>query len=144
MNIQEFREYIIDNYGRTMTLSELLDKYSDLLKSNVIIPKGINRHPYADVLHAGIEGSPIEARFPRNENGKWTFASMPSFDFEYRIKPQETVYEWQWMYKFKNGNEFLFTTYQTEEENAHFMSTIDKNSLGESSKKIEETKRVRQ
>jgi hypothetical protein len=45
--------------------------------------------------------------------------------------------------KFKNGNEFLFTTYQTEEENAHFMSTIDSNSIGESSRKIEETKRIR-
>lgn len=122
---------------------ELRDILDNFFHDNIVIPKGTNRHPYADVLHQWLEGADIQVKL----NNKWSDYKC-SLDYikayEYRIKPQEPVYEWQWMYKFKNGNEFLFTTYQTEEENAHFMSTIDKNSLGESSKKIEETKRVRQ
>ena len=62
---------------------------------------------------------------------------------ELRIKPPEPVYEWQWMYKFKNGNEFQFTGYETEEEVKRFMDTLDKNSIGHYAIKIEETKRER-
>ena len=29
------------------------------IESNVIIPKGINRHPFADVLHEWIEGAEL-------------------------------------------------------------------------------------
>ena len=107
---------------------------------NICIPKGTNRHPYADVLHQWLEGTEVEVAY--NGSQRWTTYRGPKA-VDYRIKPLEPTYEWQWMYKFKNGNEFLFTTYQTEEENAHFMSTIDSNSIGESSRKIEETKRIR-
>lgn len=141
-----------------MTKEELLRKYCDMpansnvksesiyfdllqfFSQTVIIPKGTNRHPYADVLHYTIENGNLQKRYQIGDvskqlKTKWTDFKLGEND-EFRIKPQELVYEWQWMYKFKNGNEFLFTTYQTEEENAHFMSTIDKNSLGESSKKL--------
>lgn len=118
----------------------ILNKF---FETNVVIPKGENRHPYADVLHAYLEDTTLEIQGSYKESNFWKTIS----DFlkkEYRIKPQEPIYEWQWMYKFKNGNEFQFTSYQTEDEIRHFMSTIDESSLGSSVSKIEETKRVRQ
>lgn len=119
-------------------------------ESNVVIPKGTNRHPYADVLHEWVEGAKMQKRYMVKDSNiqnqvrtKWIDFSLSAND-EYRIKPSEPVYEWQWMYKFKNGNKFQFTGYETEDEVKHFMSTLDSDSIGHYATKIEETKRVRQ
>lgn len=71
----------------------------DLIKFfsyNVVIPKGTNPHPFSDVLHQWIEGAKMEVR----HNGIWYHrdSAIKMFTYnEYRIKPQEPVYEWQWM-----------------------------------------------
>ena len=63
------------------------------IESNVIIPKGINRHPFADVLHEWIEGADIE--FAKSDG---SYTDMPSvieyFCNEFRIKSKAgPVYE---------------------------------------------------
>lgn len=99
-----------------MTKEELLNKkfsiadfgerkdalyFNDLMsffESNVVIPKGENRHPYADVLHEWVEGSDdIESYY--NSTSGWVKAdtAISVCHLEYRIKPKEPVYEWQWL-----------------------------------------------
>lgn len=71
---------------------ELLDKF---FSQNVVIPKGENRHPFADVLHEWIEGAEIQVKL----NGNWSdYRCSRSYidTFEYRIKPPEPVYETMW------------------------------------------------
>jgi len=127
-----------DNESQARTALREIESYlNEFFNSNICIHKGVNRHPYADVLHALAEGVLCEYKLGKS------FVDLDNLGV-IRIKPSDPIYEWQWMYKFKNGNEFLFTTYQTEEENTHFMSTIDCTALGESSRKIEETKRIRE
>lgn len=60
---------------------------------NVVIPKGKNRHPYADVLHEWAED--IEKRVEHYHNGTWRWFGYP-LPIEInmlRIKPSEPMYE---------------------------------------------------
>ncbi len=71
---------------------KVLDEFFD---SAIVIPKGINRHPYADVLHEWIEGVEIEVLL----NGEWTdYLCDVNYikKYEYRIKPCNPVYEYRW------------------------------------------------
>jgi len=70
----------------------VLEKF---FESNICIPKGENRHPYADVLHEFIEGTKIECRYIANTTFEWKDnITLPSIDFEYRIKPSDPIYEY--------------------------------------------------
>ncbi|MFA5040045.1 MAG: hypothetical protein WC464_00225 [Bdellovibrionales bacterium] len=122
----------------------LLSKLDDFFLQNVVIPKGENRHPDADLFHIVIENPNLTL-----ETDRWTVCWKEDeclfykngvinskAIIRYRIKPSEPVYEWQW-YKFVNGHIYLTHTwgikqYFTEEE------MRDSNY-----KKFEETKRER-
>lgn len=73
------------------TLSNIMNEF---FESNICIPKGINRHPYADVYHEAVEGK----EWQWSEDGK-TWRDVVPPKFMYRIKPLEPVYEWQWGYE---------------------------------------------
>lgn len=118
-----------DNLHEQNILIEELDRF---FESNVIIPKGSNRHPYADVLHEWLEGAQTEYK---NTIGRIDGWNKLSFQLsEYRIKPSEPVYEWQWYYINEEGYaEIDETGFNTENE-------ICMNPIRY---KIEETKRER-
>lgn len=104
-------------------------------EQNVVIPKGTNRHPYADVLHEWIEGADIEV----NLEGIWTDynCSREYIDkYEYRIKPQEPVYEYKYSIVLA-GKQYISEEYKTIEEIKDFNNIYLPVA-------IEETKRVRQ
>lgn len=82
---------------------------------NVVIPKGKNRHPYADVLHEWIEGADIEVKL----EGIWTDyrCSREYIDkYEYRIKPSEPVYAYRVRMNFKDGSCEYTDKYFTKQE----------------------------
>jgi hypothetical protein len=96
----------------------------NFFKSNICIPKGEDRHPYADELHSFIEGIPIQQQFI--ENGPWYDGStaISYFDLKYRIKPQEPVYEWQWVVIY-NGAATITKEFFTEKEFWDTHSSLD-------------------
>ena len=120
----------------------------DFRESNVIIPKGINRHPFADVLHEWIEGADIE--FVKSV-GSYTdmFSAIDYFCMEFRIKSQlnpEPVYEWQWLTFNSHDNsvrDFLnYAKFMTElEASTHYAERINTGIYKIA--KIEKTKRLR-
>lgn len=76
----------------TLTIQQV----DELFNSSVIIPKGANRHPYADVLHEWIEGAKLEYKYFDEWSGISTV--LESFSAgEYRIKPPEPIFEYQWL-----------------------------------------------
>jgi hypothetical protein len=118
-------------HGKSKGMEYILAKF---FESNVCIQRGVNRHPYADVLHEWIEGAEMENR----HNGIWNhrYSAIKTFIYnEYRIKPPEPVYEWQWHIKI-NGELFRTESFLTRDEiekTTHFpFQTVDN------------TKRVRQ
>jgi hypothetical protein len=112
-------------------VKELIDV---LFEQNVVIPKGSNRHPYADVLHVWIEDAVIEFE---DDRGYWFQENSPSYYWRHklRIKPKEPVYEWQYVF-ILDGLDNTLTEYLTDEE----ADSI--NGIG-AKIKIEETKRER-
>lgn len=60
-------------------------------EQNVCIPKGENRHPYADVLHAWVEGVKVE--FAMKSSDSWSTCQFAN-ELKYRIKPYEPIYEY--------------------------------------------------
>lgn len=126
---------IPDGFGRKCIDITAVNKF---LESNVVIPKGSNRHPYADVLHEWIEGAEIQVKL----DGNWSdYRCSRSYidTFEYRIKPKEPVYEWQWAYQHKDMDFFKMVVhpkaYFTDE------AEVRKHCNAEKVWKIEETKR---
>ena len=107
------------------------------LEANVCIPKGVDRHPYAEeVLHHWIEGTPCEY-YSRNTK-RWivlVFGSSCPTDLEYRIKPSEPVYEYQYIINGKVNS----LDYWSESEFWDVHSSID----DIAALKINETKRLR-
>ena len=91
------------------------------LESNVVIPKGENRHPSSDVLHLAIEGIKIQGwNHTKNEwedDISW-FIDKNDLDYptKYRIKPSEPVYEWQWDTKLPDST----WQYYKEGDKTHF------------------------
>lgn len=107
----------------------ILDKF---FESNICIPKGENRHPYADVLHEWVEGKQIEL-FNDDHWVNIEDIKYPWHGDEYRIKPIEPIYEWQW-YKIIDGKVVAYSNqddFMTEDEAPDFWS------------KFEETRRIR-
>lgn len=96
----------------------------EFFKANVCIPKGENRHPYADVLHQWAEDT--SKRIEQSNNGKfmWFGTPLPIECNELRIKPSEPIYVWRWIdienedeAQYVNGGEFM-----TEEEAKKYTS----------------------
>ena len=83
--------------NRTTSYNEMMFAFNEFFDSNICIPKGKNRHPYADVLHEWIEGANI-TYFDKNTS-RWNNV-MPSKivlnGLDYHIKPSEPIYEWQY------------------------------------------------
>ncbi len=107
-------------------------------ESNVCVPKGINRHKYADVLHEWVEGSSMEIRYSIKDaaiqnqvHTKWISFNLSEND-EYRIKPSEPVCEWKWAFNVFWFGEEVMTDYRSDDE-----------MKGKPFTKIEETKRER-
>jgi hypothetical protein len=97
--------------------------------TNVCIPKGKDRHPYADVYHEAVEG----------KEWQWSKDGVNWYDvvpprYIYRIKPSEPTFEWQYMYKNLLTNQYDITGYLSDDE------YIESNN---SWHKLEETKRER-
>lgn len=112
----------------------LLNTLDEFFSQNVVIPKGENRHPYADVLHEWVEGARIEQQF-----NNMTFAPLEKAikllsALSYRIKPQE-VYEYKYALWYC-GKKFISDNYLTEDE----FATLNTQQTVEL---LEETKRIR-
>lgn len=93
----------------------------NLFKDKVIIQRGENRHPYADVLHEWIEGADIEFY----ERGVWNSLhniNENTLVKEYRIKPQEPVCVYQYAYKDQDG-ETCISSFMTEDEGIRLLET---------------------
>lgn len=129
------KEELIERSYETNSLTTVI-KLSDVeefFSQNVVIPKGENRHKFADELHHLVEGYEIQYLLA---NGSWSTLKTDTVFLcdEYRIKP-EPVYEWQWYINI-NGKLFKTDDHMTEDEfnkTTHFIG-----------KRIESTKRVRQ
>lgn len=112
---------------------------NDFFSQNVVITRGKNRHPYADLIHAYAEGAKIQKL--TKINPEWIDESYPNFSgtFDWRIKPKEPVYEWQWYRKQEDGKGLL-SEFATDKEikNANELAGYRYWDF-----KIEETKRER-
>lgn len=97
--------------GYVEVTDRAIDAIDELFNSNVVIPKGENRHQCADVIHAWAEGEKVQ-RITALGATKFIDAPFPLWDSNdmYRIKPTETIYEYLW-YK-ENGE----TTWGTIKE----------------------------
>jgi hypothetical protein len=84
------------------TMLDIQAYLNEFFSQNICIPKGEKRHPYADVLHKWIEGAEIEAR---NSDNSYDWYYHGFDNLEYRIKPSEPTYEWQWCLMLKTTKE---------------------------------------
>jgi hypothetical protein len=108
-------------------------------ESNICTPKGENRHPYADELHAYIEGIQIQQQFIGNDTWYDIATAISHFDVKYRIKPQELVYEWQYVIIY-NGIATITEEFFTEQE---FWYTHSSSDFIDTAYAIEKTSRIR-
>lgn len=127
--VDEFIYLASKNTYRARSLAE------GFFASNLCIPKGENRHPYADVLHEWIEGAEIEAE--EEVYLEPSYSLLPSAieylnDSSYRIKPSEPIFEYQFVY-IKADNTAEITQFYTDEESKDCCQWI----------KLQETKRER-
>jgi hypothetical protein len=100
----------------------------EFFESHVCTPKGENRHPYADVLHAQAEGTKIGwSRY----YGVWADTDDA---VQLRIKPAEPIYEYKWSVGVLFDIPVSTNEFYTEEEMKQF---------GDHFIKIKETKRER-
>lgn len=108
-----------------------MDKF---FRENIVIPKGENPHPYAGVLHQWVEGADIQYKGCHED---WLNKGQLDQQTEYRIKPSETVYEWQWIVIFHGQASFVNA--------GKFCSVGDISNYKNYNNyiKLEETKRVR-
>ena len=67
---------------------------NEFFSQNICIPKGTNRHPYADVLHEWLENRIGILQLRYSGAKEWGDDEDLTFDLiEYRIKPSEPIYE---------------------------------------------------
>lgn len=133
-----YLERQIGNYA----IGDLDNIVDEFFNANVVIPKGENRHPYADVLHEWVEGMEVEFINPIDK--QWAILPIDAFRqtlAEVRIKQKEPVYEWQWVSIDEDGKVDLLygNKYFTQEE----FDAIEWDELHYTFVKIEETKRER-
>ena len=116
-------------------ISEICDEF---FSQNVVIPKGSNRHPYADVLHEWVEGNvSLQVAEKYGEFYECINIDLHDWTLRYRIK-QEPVYEWQ--YKTTFGGISVATEHVTDEEFNNSVMQHDYWSKDESTKRLRERK----
>ena len=110
--------------------------YENIIKRYAVIKRGVSPHPYADVLHQWIEGVEIQVKL----DGEWSdyLVNREYINaFEYRLKPKEPVYEWQW-YAIVDGTAIFYN-----HESKHFFTDEEASYFTLPLHRIEETKRIR-
>lgn len=125
------KDELYKNLHEKYAVKYLFDALDEFFNSNVVIPIGENRHPYADVLHEMAEDmtKKIQVAYMKQDFGWSTFDSY--LDYAFRIKPSEPIYEWQW-YQVIDDVKYVSDIYLTANEcHADWLQPI------------EETKRVR-
>ncbi|MHB8098171.1 MAG: hypothetical protein ACYDD5_01100 [Sulfuricurvum sp.] len=123
-------------YCNDNVINSINDIFEEFTRTNVCIHKGANPHPYADVLHEWIEGACVvaDSRIDSIYSGRiLEHCSLTLDETNYRIKPSEPVYEWQWEDDFSLVETKKFYTKLEIEETFNYKMN-----------KIEETKRIRQ
>lgn len=127
------KDELYKNLHEKYAVKYLFDALDEFFNSNVVIPIGENRHPYADVLHEMAEDmtKKIQVAYMKQDFGWSTFDSY--LDYAFRIKPSEPTFEWQWLKPSGNSHPWTISMFYTEIETADYKEWI----------KIEETKRVR-
>lgn len=125
--------YESDSGGKIVRLSDLQDWLTD----KKIIKKGLQPHPYADVMHAKAEDIHLPIQFKEKHDAGFQDTIYPAWDIktEYRIKPSEPVYEWQYSFS-TYGHKLTTDNFMTDEEARKYQLPLIFS-------KIEETKRVR-
>jgi len=103
--------------GDTVVATEFLNQF---FESNICIPKGENRHPYADVLHQAIERGNLQKRYQIGDinnqlKTKWIDFNLGIGD-EFRIKHSEPIYEWQYAFDNGHSNPQASEQFYTDEE----------------------------
>lgn len=139
MTQEELIKAVNNDYARNGTAAGTIKQF---FSEHVCIKKGANRHPYADVLHEWVEGCEIE--FTRSKYGfaqEYVLSGIVdpakmAIPYHYRIKPQEPVYEWQWL-KIHNNKALCATSDFLTDGQVSKMDTMYQMI------KIEETKRER-
>lgn len=134
MPYRTFKELYINH----ISISDLWNGLTAHFKDKVIIQRGENRHPYADVLHEWVEDTKKELQYDASTDGRggmWEQSSLmrANHRIKIRIKPKEHIYEYQWLEV--NDGCAEVTDFYTEAEAGHRCSAAWK--------KIEETKRER-
>lgn len=131
------KEKLLKKYGNKVysdpvASSEMYEDLKELFESNICIPKGENRHPYADVLHVWIEGDQIQYEFIDGFGDMMSsIKNHPAIS--YRLKPSEPVYEYKWS----------FSTYGHKLTTDNFMTDAEVRKSQINFIKIEQTKRER-
>jgi hypothetical protein len=130
---------VTEGYEFGYHCEEVNNLLKEFFKSNVCIPKGVNRHPYADVLHAFAEGQEIESK----GNGYYgTWMDVKAFTMkEYRIKPSEPIYEWQYL-QIRDGKAYVTNNFYTAYDEVALIEPDFWNSCP--LVRIEKTKKVKQ
>ena len=131
------KEELIEEINNCTHWEDVRPIIEKLYEQNVVIPKGKNRHPHADVLHEWIEGR-VEGvfKYPYGSHrgiAKHIFTEYSDFKIE-EFKPLKPVYEWQWYYLNEQG-------YAVIDSGGHM--TDDEVPPNPKRYKIEETKRER-
>lgn len=108
MTKEEFFSKVMDANSRTITL----ELFNEFFSEHVVISKGTNRHPYANVLHEWAEGIEVQHSF---DGVTWLDTDKTAFVIR-RIKPSEPVYEWQWYYVTPDRTIRIEENFMTEEE----------------------------
>lgn len=134
------QENLIKEMLQESTVHGATNLAEQFLSEHVCIKKGDNRHPDADVLHIFFEDTTQILQHKVEWSDYWVDDDAHTGGFSdenvnWRIKPQEPVYEWQ--YKGNLGGVNLTTEYLTDEE--FFNSTLQYDHF----EKKEETKRER-
>jgi hypothetical protein len=138
------KEELFDSFSRYHVFSndEIYKRLEKFFNSNVVIPKGENRLPFADAVHEWIEDTDKELGFFDGEHWR-DLHSLPIrnvvIQAEYRIKPQEPTYEYLWL-DLRTPDDFYCPTskYMTENEaEAYFRPS-------HTWFKVLETKRIRE
>lgn len=114
----ESLSYITTDGGTVIRLSDLQDWMAD----KKIIKKGLQPHPYADVLHTIAENTDTVVEVQIGD--RWCLSNISNPDVvkqPLRIKPSEPIYEYQWLVReFDDTNFYVIAQgkYYTEDDNS--------------------------
>lgn len=113
-------------------------KLKEFFDAHICFPKGENRHPYADVLHTYVEDINQTLEY-LNVGNQWEHFIALSVK-EFRIKPSEPVYEYQWCVIMDDGTGAMYG-YHTEEGINNLFDKRNKFRI-ESSKRIRSQRKL--